>query len=49
MGRNADLGGLALVACGGAIALTVLGAPDVVAMFPSAPVMVLIFAFVVRR
>ena len=49
-GRNRVLGfTLALVAFGGAIALTVLGAPDVGALFLSAPVMALIFAFVVRR
>ena len=49
-GRNQVFGFvLALIAFGGAIALTVLGMPDVGAMFLSAPVVALIFAFVVRR
>lgn len=49
-GHNRVLGFvLALIAFGGAIVLTVLGAPEVGALFLSAPVMALIFAFVVRR
>jgi hypothetical protein len=49
-GRNQVFGFvLALIAFGGAIALTVLGMPDVGALFLSAPVVALIFAFVVRR
>ncbi len=49
-GRNQVFGFvLALIAFGGAIALTVLGMPDVGAMFLSTPVVAVIFAFVVRR
>jgi hypothetical protein len=49
-GRNQVFGFvLTLIAFGGAIALTVLGMPDVGAMFLSTPVVALIFAFVVRR
>jgi hypothetical protein len=49
-GRNQVFGFvLAFIAFGGAITLTVLGMPDVGAMFLSTPVVALIFAFVVRR